>query len=327
MLDRTNPALSARIKDVLRESPTEGAPIRSATQPFVPVDQDSRLKLIRVERPDAIASPPLLRDDVLANVTEIVEERRREADLRAAGLEPTRTALFVGPPGVGKTMSARWIAGELRLPLLILDLSAVISSFLGKTGVNVKQVLEYAKGAHAVLLLDEIDAVAKRRDDTGELGELKRLVAVLIQEIDDWPSSSLLIAATNHPDLLDPAIWRRFERVVQFPLPTAEQTRDMIARHGDTALTDLVAAALHGRSFSDIERELRRAHRQSVLLNRPYEEMLRQLLQSSAGSLPRQERIGLALHLANTGISDRQVNSITGVSRDTLRRRRTHAGE
>src|SRR6185312_8343260 len=136
-----------------------------------------------------------------------------------AGLDPTRAALFLGPPGVGKTMAARWLARELNRPLLILDLAAVMSSLLGRTGSNLRHVLGYAKNIECVLLLDELDAIAKRRDDRGEIGELKRLVTVLIQQIDDWPSSGVLLAATNHPDLLDPAIWRRFELHVDFPLP------------------------------------------------------------------------------------------------------------
>ena len=91
---------------------------------------------------------------------------------------------------------------------------------LGRTGANLRQVLDYAKQTPGVLLLDELDAVAKRRDDDAEIGELKRLVTVLLQEIDDWPPGNLLLAATNHPELLDPAAWRRFEAVLEFePLP------------------------------------------------------------------------------------------------------------
>src|SRR5665213_3572636 len=126
------------------------------------------------------------------------------------------------PPGVGKTLAARWIARELHRPLLTLDLSAVMSSFLGRTGANVRHVLDYAKGVDCVLLLDELDSIAKRRDDASDVGELKRLVTVLLQEIDDWPSTGLLIAATNHSDLLDPAVWRRFEMRVNFPMPGDE---------------------------------------------------------------------------------------------------------
>src|SRR5690606_32775240 len=104
-------------------------------------------------------------------------------------------------------------------PLLILDLASVMSSYLGRTGTNLRHVLDYAKSLDCVLLLDELDAIAKRRDDRGEIGELKRLVTVLLQQIDDWPPKSLLIAATNHADLLDPALWRRFDVTLEFPIP------------------------------------------------------------------------------------------------------------
>lgn len=131
--------------------------------------------------------------------------------------------VFTGPPGVGKTLAARWLAVQLHRPLLILDLASVMSSFLGRTGSNLRNVMDYAKSVECVLLLDEFDAIAKRRDDNGEIGELKRLVTVLLQEIDDWPVGGLLVAATNHGSLLDPAAWRRFEVQIDFPLPNREQ--------------------------------------------------------------------------------------------------------
>ncbi|KOO11114.1 AAA family ATPase, partial [Vibrio xuii] len=140
---------------------------------------------------------------------QVLLEREYNDALLSEGLQPTKSIIFQGPPGVGKTLSARWLANQLDLPLLTLDLATVMSSFLGKTGSNVRAVLEHAMSFPCVLLLDEFDAIAKRRDDDRELGELKRLVTVLLQTIDEWPATSLLIAATNHGELLDPAIWRR----------------------------------------------------------------------------------------------------------------------
>ncbi|NJN36652.1 MAG: glutamate-5-semialdehyde dehydrogenase [Nitrospiraceae bacterium] len=112
--------------------------------------------------------------DVQSALDALVSERREEIVLREAGLEPVRSAIFTGPPGVGKTLAARWVARALGRPLLILDLSAVMSSYLGRTGSNLRHVLDYAKSIDCVLLLDELDAIAKRRDDRGEIGELKR---------------------------------------------------------------------------------------------------------------------------------------------------------
>ena len=130
------------------------------------------------------------------------------------GLSPTRSAIFVGPPGVGKTLTARWLASQLGVPLYVLDLTAVMSSLLGRSGTNLRAALDFAKRSPCVLLLDEIDAIAKRRSDDTDIGELKRLVTVILQEVDEWPATGLLLAATNHAELIDPALWRRFDLVI-----------------------------------------------------------------------------------------------------------------
>ncbi len=246
-------------------------------------------------------------------------------ELSRAGLVATRTALFTGAPGVGKTLAARWIAEQLQLPLIVLDLSAVMSSFLGRTGQNVRNVLDYTKDIPCVLLLDEIDAIAKRRDDQVEVGELKRLVTVLLQQLDDWPGTSLLIAATNHPDLLDPAVWRRFDVLIDFGLPSPEQVRVFLtALLRDEDLSDALLTALTqlfgGQSFSDIERTITSARRRAVMLSRSSTETVLDLVGEYVGGLTRAEKKALSASLVDAGLSQRQAHDLTGVARQTIRK-------
>lgn len=320
------PRLAEAIASLLHEAPTSASPLRRQAELPLPVDLDTRLQLMRVETHPTLEHDPVFGPDLAASLGQLVKERRNPDLLMRAGLEPTRTAVFVGPPGVGKTMAARWLARELGKPLLILDLAAVMSSYLGRTGGNVRHVLEYAKKIDCVLLLDELDAIAKRRDDRGEIGELKRLVTVLIQQIDDWPSSSMLLAATNHPDLLDPAIWRRFELHILFPLPDeaaiARFVESRLAPHFPAAAEwgGVLGFAFKGRSFSDIERDLAIARRSAALGEKPLDEQLATFV--SNGALPKSARISIAAAIVQRGLlSQRKAHDLTGVARDTIRSR------
>jgi len=320
------PAVAAQLTELLQEAPTRQSPLRREATAPVPVDLESRLQLLRIEDTPALDVEPIWQANVKRALDQILSERRRDDALFKQGLSPTRSIIFTGPPGVGKTLAARWIARELNRPLLTLDLSAVMSSFLGRTGANVRHVLDYAKSVNGVLLLDELDSIAKRRDDSTDVGELKRLVTVLLQEIDDWPATGLLIAATNHPDLLDPAVWRRFEMRIEFPMPTDAAVRQAIetfmgSRKASGVWNDVLAVTLRGLSFSDIEREVMLARRAAVTRDIPLEDALGQVVQNRVEPLPRRERGQLALWLTEAGVSQRQVHELTGVSRDTIRKK------
>ena len=322
----TDPEISKALIELLRKSPTKSSPLRDAGEIAMPVDMESRFQLLRLEEKPLLAHEPVYTDEVRIALERLVREREKISVLLEAGLDPTRTVLFTGPPGVGKTLAAKWIARETGHPLLTLDLSAVMSSYLGRTGSNLRHVLDYAKSVKCVLLLDELDAVAKRRDDFGEIGELKRLVTVLLQELDDWPSSGLLIAATNHSELLDPAVWRRFEQQVDFPLPEREGIRAFIGGLLSDVVseaegwTEVLSLVLSGYSFSDIERKINLARRGAAMNVEDLGPHLSELV--NVERLSKYDRINLAVELISAGlVSQRKAHEITGIARETIRDR------
>lgn len=296
----------------------------------MPVDSDSRLALIRVFDDRKGLTQPILPDSTSGLITALIREREERDLLVAKGISPSRSAILVGPPGVGKTLSARWIASRLGKPLWVLDLTAVMSSLLGKTGNNLRTALDFAKANDAVLLLDEIDAIAKRRSDESDIGELKRLVTVMLQEVDQWPDSGLLLAATNHPELIDPALWRRFDMILQFETPSTEAIRAAIIRYLGNDLSvfspwiSFLSEGLKGKSLSDIERAINALRRGHILQLAPTEKLISNIIGTDFESLSKPERLKLAIEMAKTGAYTYvQISQITGISRDTIRK---HAG-
>jgi hypothetical protein len=333
------PELAARLDQSLKASQTRsagnsilrrGAPAMEPNEAPLPIDGDSRLALIRVFDDRAGLAPPILPGGVHDAIGAIIRERQERERLAARGISPTRSAILVGPPGVGKTLSARWIASALGKPLWVLDLTAVMSSLLGKTGNNLRAALDHAKKHAAVLLLDEIDAIAKRRSDESDIGELKRLVTVMLQEVDQWPDSGLLLAATNHPELVDPALWRRFDLVLKFDAPDASAIAVAIQRFlGDDlklfeSWVDVLAAGLQGQSLSDVERSINALRRGHALQTAPLEQLIGSALGQRQEALSKAERLNLAIELAKAGQhTHMQISQMTGVARDTIRK---HAG-
>lgn len=300
------------------------------TDDFVrpPVDDESRLSLLKTfEAGGQPAVEPLLQGEIKAALTRLTLEHKRAELLASLGLRPSRSAVFVGPPGVGKTMAARWLADQLGLPFYVLDLTAVMSSLLGKSGNNIRAALDYAKRAPCVLLLDEVDSIAKRRSDDADVGELKRLVTVILQEVDEWPSHGLLLAATNHPELVDPALWRRFDLVVEFTLPSTESLRLAVTRFlgPDQSVFDRWIDALvlffEGLSFSGVEREIFRLRRAYALGLATVNDLVEEMLRFRVVGMTKNEKLELASKLGRNGVmSQHSISNITGVSRDTIRK-------
>ncbi len=215
----------------------------------------------------------VLPDLVRRGIQELVEEQQRADLLRARGVEPRHRVLLVGAPGTGKTSVAEAIAEAAAVPLFVVRYEQMIGSYLGETAARLKRVFDYARTAPCVLFFDEFDAIGKERGDLHETGEIKRVVTSLLMQVDDLPSYSIITAATNHPELLDRASWRRFQLRLTLPLPTIQGLADYIdcfARRLEEPLgyaPITVAKQLGKVSYAEVEQfclDLQRRHILSI---------------------------------------------------------------
>ncbi|MCF8012144.1 MAG: ATP-binding protein [Clostridiales bacterium] len=176
-------------------------------------------ELIRLEKSYVNLGKIKLSNSTERSINSIIEQWEKRQKLTEYNLTPQNRILFHGPPGTGKTFTAYGIANALGYDIAYIRFDSLVSSYLGQTGTNLKEVFDFSEKNNCILLLDEIDAIGKKRDDQQELGELKRIVISLLQNLDKLPSDSLLIACTNHSHLLDTALWRRFDTWVCFDYP------------------------------------------------------------------------------------------------------------
>lgn len=252
-------------------------PISGFSSSFaVPVDAESRMDLVDIVYPEQNDINIVLSKQNSEKLEKFILGYQNVDKLNSFGVNVSNSLLLYGPPGCGKTMCAYLIAKKLQLPLVIARLDSLISSYLGTTAKNIRSIFEFAQKMPCVLFLDEFDAIAKARDDNNELGELKRVVNSLLQNIDTMSQDSLILAATNHHQLLDPAIWRRFDYKLEIELPDKEAIEQLvylfsndIYSYSKKEITE-IATVLEGLSGADIKEIITKSIRNSIIYNNTY---------------------------------------------------------
>jgi len=192
----------------------------------IPRDNEKGFPLLEIKDSHHYSWDDLILDETtIAYLHQIIEEYTNKELLNSYGLQPKQKLLFCGPPGTGKTLSAYVISSLLDIPLVLVRFDSIISSFLGETGSNIKKIFDFISNGTWIVLFDEFDVIGKHRDDPHEHGEIKRVVNNFMQILDSYHGDSLLISITNHHQLLDSGLWRRFDEIIPYHLPTAKERK------------------------------------------------------------------------------------------------------
>jgi SpoVK/Ycf46/Vps4 family AAA+-type ATPase len=246
----------------------EARPLNVSSLRPLPTTRDDSA-LLQLTEPRIRLEDVVLNRDLRSELSDILAEFRQRELLAAHSLPPRSRLLFVGEPGCGKSVTAEALASALGLPVARMQLATVVSSFLGETSRHLQQILEFCRHGSWVLILDELDTLAKERADRSEHGELRRVVATFLQLLEDFRTDTLVIATSNHPALLDAAVWRRFDALLVFERPSREQIVELLhlkLRRMKTQFnTGVIAETLSGATHADVEAVCFDAARSAVL--------------------------------------------------------------
>jgi len=215
-------------------------------------------ELIEVFAPNIKLNDLVLDDGIRQVLLKLLEEQKRFEDLKKHDLEPMRKLLLTGPPGTGKTMTAQAIAGELNIAVYIIRLDGLMSKYLGESISKLRLIFDTMQSHRAVYLFDEFDSIGSHRNQGHDIGEIKRVLNSFLINIEKDRSNSVIIAATNLPDSLDTALFRRFDEIIDYPLPNEKQIKEIIQKC--TRLYDFneepnfesLAKLASGMNYSDI---------------------------------------------------------------------------
>jgi SpoVK/Ycf46/Vps4 family AAA+-type ATPase len=252
------------LKGLIDEARKQPAP--GSARPLLVVPNRSELSsLLLTTEPDTRLSDMVLTEALASRLERILLEQRQQSLLREHGLTPRRKILLVGPPGSGKTMTAAALAGELHLPLSTILLEGIITKFMGETATKLKLVFDSMSSMESVYFFDEFDALGAKRTQTNEVGEIRRVLNTFLQLLEKDDSRGLIIAATNHAELLDKALFRRFDDVLEYTLPEGDVLRRILrARLGSAADNDIDWDAVFDRSRGLSQADVSRAASDSL---------------------------------------------------------------
>jgi len=226
--------------------------------------------LLAVSNPASRLGDMVLDEVASAQLQRVIKEQRQLVRIKEHGLTPRRKLLLVGPPGTGKTMTASALAGELGIPLFLVRLDSLITKFMGETASKLRQVFDAVADIRGVYFFDEFDAIGSQRGMPNDVGEIRRVLNSFLQMIEQDTSNSLIVAATNHAEILDYALYRRFDDVVEYHLPSPVQAADLVrARLGHFApkpfRKDAVPRHAEGLSHAEICRAVDAAIKDAIL--------------------------------------------------------------
>jgi SpoVK/Ycf46/Vps4 family AAA+-type ATPase len=253
------------IDEVRKRQPTGRGKLVPVTQP-----RGELAGLLSAAYPSTRLADMVLEPRVRERLNRVITEQRQQDQLRAHGFTPLRRLLLIGPPGTGKTMTAGALAGELNLPLFMIRLDGLITKFMGETAAKLRLVFDALHETRGVYLFDEVDALAGERARSNDVGEIRRVLNSFLQFLEQDQSESLLVAGTNHPQLLVRAMFRSFDEVIEYPLPSPEIVREIVRnRLAAVKLARIawsqVATAAKGLSHAEITLAAERAAKEAIL--------------------------------------------------------------
>jgi SpoVK/Ycf46/Vps4 family AAA+-type ATPase len=226
--------------------------------------------LLSVSYPSRRLSDMVLSEPLLDSLKRVLKEQRHLTKLRSHGLHPRRKLLLVGPSGTGKTMTAATLAGELGIPLFVVRLDALITKFMGETAAKLRQVFDAVSSTRGVYFFDEFDAIGSQRGMANDVGEIRRILNSFLLMIEQDESASVIVAATNHPDILDEALFRRFDDVIEYHVPSKKEIEALLHMRlanylkSKRVVTDLASEACD-LSHAEIARAIDDAVKEAVM--------------------------------------------------------------